>query len=83
MAEPVELMSAQSPAEAQIVASLLESAGIPVQLNGEALWDEFAVSQRALGLLGTKVMVPEDRLEEARQVIAAARGDGADGVGDA
>jgi len=70
-------MIARSRAEAQVVEALLQSAGIPVYVPGLLLQDDFAVSQRAMGLLGVKVEVPRDDLERAKQVLAEARHEGA------
>jgi len=67
------LMVARSRAEAQVVEALLQSAGIPVYVPGLLLQDDFAVSQRAMGLLGVKVEVPKTDLERAKQILAEAR----------
>lgn len=50
------------------VAGAIEEAGIPVHVEDEGPADEFAVSQRAMGLLRVRVLVPADRLEEARTI---------------
>ena len=70
-----------SPAIAQLVADLLREAGIPVYVGGSLLQDEWAISQKLMGLLDTEVQVPRDRLEEAREIIASVRNSG-EGVGE-
>ena len=69
-------MTADSTAEAQVVAALLRAAGIPLYMDGRLLQDEFAISQAVTGGVGRQIMVPESRLEEARAVIAEARKQG-------
>ena len=58
---------------AQLVADLLREAGIPVYVGGSQLQDEWAISQKLMGLLSTEVQVPRDRLEEARGILASVR----------
>jgi hypothetical protein len=53
--------------EAQTIRSVLEAAGIPAHLKMEAAQRLFAVTVDGLGAV--KVMVPADRMEEARSVI--------------
>jgi hypothetical protein len=53
--------------EAQALRSALEAAGIPAELKMEAAQRLFAVTVDGLGAV--KVMVPADRLEEARSII--------------
>ncbi|MEA3409507.1 MAG: DUF2007 domain-containing protein [Candidatus Eisenbacteria bacterium] len=53
--------------EAQAIRAALEAAGIPARLKMEAAQKLFAVTVDGLGAVG--VMVPADRLEEARAVI--------------
>lgn len=53
--------------EAQAIRSVLEAAGIPARLKMEAAQQLFAVTVDGLGAV--KVMVPADRMEEARSVI--------------
>ena len=53
--------------EAQAIRSVLEGAGIPAHLKMEAAQQLFAVTVDGLGAV--KVMVPADRMEEARSVI--------------
>ena len=53
--------------EAQAIRSALEAAGIPAKLKMEAAQKLFAVTVDGLGAV--KVMVPSDRLEEARSIV--------------
>ncbi len=53
--------------EAQAVRSALEAAGIPAELKMEAAQRLFAVTVDGLGAV--RVMVPADRLEEARSIV--------------
>ena len=53
--------------EAQAIRSALEAAGIPAELKMEAAQTLFAVTVDGLGAI--KVMVPPDRVEEARSII--------------
>jgi len=70
------LLAARSRAEAQIVLALLRSEDIVAYVNGEALADEFAASQRLLGLQGTRIEVREEDLPRARRVLDEARRSG-------
>ena len=49
---------------ALILKGLLTSVGIPAQVAGEELTDEFAQANRMSGGLG-QILVPKNRLEEA------------------
>ena len=53
--------------EAQTMKSALEAAGIPAELKIEAAQRLFAVTVDGLGAV--RVLVPADRLEEARSVL--------------
>ena len=53
--------------EAQAIRSVLEAAGIPAYLKMEAAQRLFAVTVDGLGAV--RVMVPADRIEEARSVV--------------
>ena len=65
---PLEVVfTANGEMEAHAVRSALEAAGIPAELKMEAAQRLFAVTVDGLGAV--KVMVPADRLEEARSVI--------------
>jgi hypothetical protein len=69
----VTVASAPSPVIAQMLKSLLEESGIPAYVQGGALLDEFAKSQEAFGASGVDVQVANDRLEEAKLLLAEAR----------
>jgi len=58
---------------AQLLADLLRDAGIPVYIDGSQLQDEWAMSQKMMGLLSTELQVPRDRLDEAREILASVR----------
>mgnify|MGYP001348291122 CR=1 FL=1 len=58
---------------ATVVMAVLRGAGIPAQVEGGLLMDYFALTQQTLRLQGTEVLVPTDRLEEARAVLAEVR----------
>lgn len=58
---------------AQLLAGLLRDAGIPVYIGGSQLQDEWAMSQKMMGLLSTELQVPRDRLDEAREILASVR----------
>jgi len=53
--------------EAQGIKSMLEAAGIPVYLRIEAATKLYAVTVDGLGAV--RILVPADRLEEARMLI--------------
>ena len=69
---------AATPAQAKILAALLQAEGIPATIDGDSLADEVAVSRRMLNLNGTRVMVPTSSLERAREILAAAQVDEAE-----
>lgn len=50
------------------IAGGIKAAGIPVHVEENNLQDEFAVAQKAMGAIRFRVLVPEDRLEEANTV---------------
>lgn len=65
---PLEVAyTANGEMEAQAIRSALEAAGIPAELKIEAAQKLFAVTVDGLGAV--KVLVPADRLEEARSII--------------
>lgn len=74
MSEPIEsvVKVASSPAQAKIFAATLIAAGIPARIEGDNLTDEWAASQRALNLIGTRVMVPTKSLARAREILQPA-----------
>jgi hypothetical protein len=62
----VEVAKTGDDAEAEIIAGLLESEDIPVEIDGAP--SPFPEDLGALGF--TRVLVPPDRAEEARALIA-------------
>jgi len=64
---------ARNGAEAQIIRALLRGAGISARLSGEYLMDDFALSQRMMGLAGVAVEVPTSDLQRSRELIQEAR----------
>ena len=69
----VVIHRAQSRSEAQIVVSVLRSAGIPAYVDGQFLNDEFAASQAIMNLGSVEVQVPHEAAAEARKILAEAR----------
>ena len=61
------VFSTFSPAEAQLVSSMLEAAGIPVHVAGELA----ALSMEGYSMTtgGIQVQVPTERAEEARALV--------------
>ncbi len=72
-AEWVEIASTGDDEEAEIIAGLLQSEEIPVEIDGAS--SPFPEDIGALGL--TRVLVPPDRAEEARSLIAERERDAA------
>ena len=66
----VEVASAGQDEEAELIAGFLESEGIPCEVEGPAM-TPFPEDLGAFG--ATRVMVPPDRAEEARAVLARRR----------
>ncbi len=54
---------------AELFAGILRDAGIAAEVRGGALVDTWAMSQKAMGLLGVEVRVPRARLAEARRIL--------------
>lgn len=69
----VELMTAKTPGEAQIIAGVLAGSDIPTYVPGGQLTDEFAMSQQLLGLQSVIIRVRSSDVERARQALAEAR----------
>ena len=64
----VVLTEESNPMWAHVIAGALENEGIKAFVQEDNLADEFAVSQKAMGLQGARVFVPVDRLDEARTI---------------
>jgi hypothetical protein len=75
----VEVASTGNDEEAEIVAGLIESEDIPVVIEGGP--SPFPEDLGALGL--TRVLVPPDRAEEARALIAERERDAESNLADA
>jgi hypothetical protein len=75
----VEVAAAGQDEEAQLIAGLLESEGIPSQVEGPSL-SPFPEDIGAFG--ASRVMVPPERAEEARALIARKRREYDAGGGD-
>ncbi len=71
-----DVIVAKTAEEALVIAALLRNAGIPIYVGGSLLQDEFAIAQRTLNLQSIGIQVPSDRIEEARDLLAAAKRDG-------
>ena len=66
--EIVELETAPSPIIAGMIVQALRSAGIPAFVKGSLLQDEFAITQKVLGLNEVTIQVQKHRLEDARKI---------------
>ncbi len=74
----VTFHTARSPLDAELIASVLREAGIPTYVEGSQLSDEFAISQRLMGLNSVRIQVPRERLRDAEAAVAEAH----EGSGD-
>ncbi|HBT46875.1 MAG TPA: hypothetical protein DEA73_03180 [Peptococcaceae bacterium] len=67
MGEKWIVVASALPLEASLVKGLLESAGIPVRLRGEAIGRLYGLN---LGPLGeVEVLVPEGKVDQAREIL--------------
>ena len=62
---------ADTPDQAKLFVACLKAADIPAFTDGSPP-DEFAMSQQLLNLTSTKVMVPHDALQRAKEVLEEA-----------
>lgn len=67
----VLLSEEANPMRGHLVAGALVAADIPVHVEEDDLADEFAMSQKLRGAPRVRVLVPGERLEEARAVVLA------------
>jgi hypothetical protein len=67
------LMVANSPEQAQVILALLHGSGIEAAVDGDALQDEFGMSQRMMGQIGVTIRVAPDDLARARELVAEAK----------
>jgi hypothetical protein len=74
MTQPIASVAvvAKSVAQAKVFVALLRAEGIPAHLDGDSLADEIAISRQVMNLNGTRVMVPTNSLEQARELLAHA-----------
>ena len=70
--EPALLTQARNVFEADVIVGILDEAGIPSYRSGGQLTDGFAISQQMMNLQGVRVYVPENRLEDAQNVLREA-----------
>ncbi len=63
----VEVYKTFNPADAQLICSVLQSAEIPAQVTNEIA--TLALEGYGIASGGIRVLVPEDRFEEARAII--------------
>ena len=75
--ETAVVKKARNALEAELLASILESEGIPAFVDGRYLQDEFAMPKKILGFdYFVKVRVRKEHLEEARRILELARESG-------
>ncbi len=72
----VVLMTAGSSDEARVIQAVLRAAGIPAVIEGDSLMDEWAVSQKIMGRIGSEVKVPASAVAEAERVLEEAHAAG-------
>jgi hypothetical protein len=63
----IEVYRSFSPADAHLICSALQSADIPARVTNEI--SSLSIEGYALASGGIRVVVPEDRFEEARAII--------------
>jgi hypothetical protein len=68
----VEVAATGDDEEAVLIAGLLDSEGIPVEIEGPSAATPFPEGIGALGL--SRVMVPPDRADEAKSILDEHRG---------
>lgn len=68
-----KVAEAQGITEAEIIKSFLEAHGIPVELKYESIGKVLGLTTDGLGAV--KILVPEDKEDEAKKLIKSARGD--------
>lgn len=62
---------AATPAEAKVLAAILQAEGVPAHVDSASLADEVAIARQLLNLQGIRVSVPTAMLARAREVLAA------------
>ena len=71
MSEPISVVVkvARTPEQAKVFVAMLQAEGIPAFVEGNALADEFAMSQRMLNTQNVRVMVPSEAAERAAELL--------------
>ena len=72
--EPVELLRLWDDGEAELVRSLLETYSIPCRISSQIQHSIWPISVDGLGEI--RILVPPDRLEEAKEILAEHRRQG-------
>ncbi|MGI9951117.1 DUF2007 domain-containing protein [Moorellaceae bacterium AZ2] len=72
MGEKWIAVAATLPVEASLMKGLLESAGIPVRLRGEAIGRLYGLNFGPLGQV--EVLVPEEKAAQARDILRETAG---------
>jgi len=67
----VVLTEERNPLRAYLVAGAVDAAGIPVHVEENNLADEFAMSQKLMGIQRVRVLVPRERFLDAQTVFLA------------
>jgi hypothetical protein len=68
----VKVAEAQGITEAEIIKSFLESNGIPAELRYESIGKVLGITTDGLGVV--KILVPEEKEEEAKKLIESVKG---------
>jgi len=68
----VKVAEAQGITEAEIIKSFLESNGIPAELRYESIGKVLGITTDGLGIV--KILVPEEKEEEAKKLIESVKG---------
>ncbi|MFY9342875.1 MAG: DUF2007 domain-containing protein [Planctomycetota bacterium] len=58
--------------QAKVFVALLQAEGIPARIEGDSLVDEFATARKMMNLMSTRVMVPTNSVEAAREILQPA-----------
>jgi len=69
----VKVAEAQGITEAEIIKSFLESNGIPAELRYESIGKVLGITTDGLGVV--KILVPEEKEEEAKKLIESVKGE--------
>ncbi len=69
----VDLKTAKTPFEAQVIAGVLRDAGIKVYVAGGLLTDEFALSQQLMNLQSVAIRVQRSDVDRANEALEQAK----------